>query len=473
MVQRKQFMLLGGLATALLATWVAVAQSRPESQTTSPGYGTGASGTPGAVYGQPPGTGYPTGYPGGAPGYAQGAGYGQAVPPPYGRQAPAGPGYPSQADAPAGYGGYGQPPQVVTVQQAETGATVVLGGTVVPYKEVTLSAQIPGRIEYIAGEEGDWVKEGEVLVAINDDDLLAKRRQILAEIANAESALRNAQVQYQRELWAPQSRSPSRAPGMGLPSMFDQMFTRPFAEGFGYGNPELERSADLYSSGTQVSQAQARVLQARSALEEIDAKIRDARSVAPFDGVIVKKLVEVGDTVQPGQPLVVFADTRYLQIQVEVPARLMPGIEKGMIFPARLDVGDTQTQVRVAQVFPMADPVRHTVTVKFDLPRGAPGGPGMYAEVMIRDVNVPSQVVPVIPRSAVVWRGSLPAVFVLNSEGRTELRMVRLGEPVDGDRVAVLSGLQPGERILANPPPGMASGWSTRAPAGRNGGGGR
>ncbi len=395
-------------------------------------------------------------------GYSNQGNYYQATPPapPNGVSPVPGPGY-----RPAGGAVYGQStPEIITVQQTQAGATVVLGGTVVPYKEVTLSAQIPGRVEFIAGAEGDWFEKGKVLVAIDDDDLLAKRRQVLAELHNAESALRNAEVQYSRELWAPQSRSPSRAPGMGLPSLFDQMFTRPMGDMMGYGSPELERSADLYSRGTQVSQAQARVMQARSALEEIDAKMRDARSVAPFDGVIVKKLVEVGDTLQPGQPLLVFADTRYLQLEVEVPARLMPGIKKGMIFPARLDVGDTRVDVRVAQIFPMADVRRHTVTVKFDLPQGAPGGPGMYAEVMIPDVNIPTQTLPVIPVSAVVWRGSLPGVFIVNDEGKPELRLIRLGETVGSGLVSVLSGLEVGQRIYANPPPGMSSSWSSGRP---------
>lgn len=359
---------------------------------------------------------------------------------------------------PGSYGNYGG--NIITVKSARLGASVSLGGTVVPYKEVTMTAQMPGRVEFIAGREGDWFDEGKVLAAINDDELLAKRRQILAEIANAESAVRNAQVQYERELWSPQSRSSNRLPGMGMPSLFDQMFTRGAGSMLGTDKPGLERHADLFSSGSRVTEAQSRVAQSRSMLEELDAKLKDTRSIAPFGGVIVKKLVEEGDTVQPGTPLLSFADTKYLQVQVEVPARLMPGLQKGMIVPAKLDVGSTRLDVRVAQIFPMADVQRHTVTVKFDLPVGAPGGPGMYAEVMIPDINTEAREVPVIPTSALVWRGSLPAVFVVNESNRTELRLVRVGDYLDTYTVSVLSGLRPGERILMSPPSSMASGWS-------------
>lgn len=352
---------------------------------------------------------------------------------------------------------------VVTVMANQMGATVTLGGTVVPYREVTLTAQIPGRIEFIAGTEGDWFKEKDLLVTIDDDDLLAKRRAAVAELNNAASAIQNAQVQYSRELWSPQSRSIARSPGMGMPSMFDQMFTQPMTSmmpGSTGGTPWVDRQADLYSQGHQISQAQGRYMRARSQIEEIDAKIRDARSIAPFEGVIVSKLVEVGDTVQPGQPLLQFADTRYLQIKADVPARLISSLSKGMMVPAHLDVGDTYVDARVAQIFPVADPQRHTVSVKFDLPQGVPGGPGMYAEIMVPDQNAQVQTVPVIPESAVMWRGSLPAVYVVDNQNRSQLRMVRLGDRLSGHRVTVLSGLQVGERIRLQPSVREASSWA-------------
>ena len=358
----------------------------------------------------------------------------------------------------APHGGNG----IVTVKSSRSGTSVTLGGTVVPYKEVTLTAQVPGRVEYLAGTEGDSFKEQTVLVTISDQDLMAMRRAAVAALANAEATFRNAQVQYSREYISPQTQSLTRAPGMGMPSMFDQMFTQPFSSmmpGSTGGSPYIDRSADIYSAGTQISQAQGNLLAARSRLDEIDAKLRDTKSIAPFSGVITKKLVEIGDTVQPGQPMLVFADTHYLQVKVDVPARLMGSLRMGQMVPARLDVGDTRVQARVAQIFPTADEQRHTVIVKFDLPEGVPGGPGMYAEVMLSDPNTPVTTVPVIPDSAVVWRGSLPAVFVMTNDNRTQLRLIRLGDYVGPGTVGVLSGLQVGERILANPPAGMASGW--------------
>ena len=336
---------------------------------------------------------------------------------------------------------------VITVPSIPVGAAVSLGGTVVPFKEVTFSAQIPGRIESIAGEEGDHFKTGAELIAINDDDLLAQRRSAWANLANAEAALRNAGVQYSRELISPYGGEQNDAMG-GMGSMMKN-FTNPMQGIMGGGSsPGFDRYAQRYHSGTQLDQARSQIVAARSAIDAIDTKIRDAKSVAPFDGVITKKLVEVGDPVQPGQPLLEYADMSTLQIKVEVPARLMPGVKKGMVFPARLDVGNVDIQARVAQVFPIADPDRHTVTVKLDLPQGVPGGAGMYAEVMINDINAKVRELPVVPRNALVWRGSLPGVYVMNENNQRELRLVRTGDDVGADGVAILSGLRAGERVI-------------------------
>jgi len=358
---------------------------------------------------------------------------------------------PAQVSSQVGGGDY------FTVQQARGAPTVSLGGTVIPYREVTLAAQIPGRVKYLAGIEGDSFDKGTLLVALDDKELLAKRNSAVAQYANADSQLRAAGVKYTRELWSPQSESSPG--GMGIPNLFDQMFTEPMESFSGTRSRGLERRSDLYSSGIQINQAQNAIMAARSQIEAIDAKLRDARSLAPFDGVILKKFVEEGDTMQPGQPLLVFADVEYLQILVEVPARLRPGLSEGMMLQAQLDVGNQVVPVRVAQIFPMADAQRHTVKVKFDLPQGV-SAPGMYSKVLAPDFTAPSRNYPVIPSSAIRYNGSLPGVYVLGPDGGPELRLIRVGENLDGGFTSVLSGLSEGERILRNPGSNVASGWA-------------
>ncbi|MBK1706103.1 efflux RND transporter periplasmic adaptor subunit [Halochromatium glycolicum] len=356
---------------------------------------------------------------------------------------------------------------IYVVKQAEGLPTVSVGGTVVPYKEVTLAAQLPGRVDYLAGIEGDAFERGDLLVSLDASELKAKREALLAQLATADAQLRNAGVQYSRELYSPRARqSPG---GMAVPNLFDQFFTRPMEDFIGDRDVDAELSADLFASGTQIQKARNALMQLQAELRAIEAKLRDARSIAPFDGVIVKKFIEAGDTVQPGQPLLDYADVEYLQVEVDVPARLRPGLREGAMLRAELDVpvrgadkgdGDPgNVPVRVAQVFPMADPQRHTVKVKFDLPKGV-SEPGMYAKVLVPDFSAPARVNPVIPRTAIRYNGSLPGVYVLDEEGNAQLRLIRVGEPTPRGGVTVLSGLRAGERILSNPGPGVATGWS-------------
>ena len=339
---------------------------------------------------------------------------------------------------------------VTTVEVVRQQNHIVLGGSVIPSRQVTISAQLPGRVEFIAGAEGDAFEQNTALVALDDDELLAQRRAALASMANADASLRNAGVQFQRELTSPSSRNSMS--GMGIPGMFDQMFTRNFSDMMGINNPGMERQADLYSRSTGIEQARSSYMQARSQIEQVDAKLRDAVGYAPFNGVIVTKMVEIGDTVQPGQPLITYADIEALQVVVEVPARLMPGVHDGDELEARLDIDkDAPVKVKVTQIFPMADPVRHTVKVKLDIPLNSRAAPGMYAEVMVPDFSVPAMNLPAVPHDAIVRRGSLPAVYVLSPLGKRELRVVRLGQPLVDGRVTVLAGLSGGERVVSNP----------------------
>jgi multidrug efflux pump subunit AcrA (membrane-fusion protein) len=175
----------------------------------------------------------------------------------------------------------------------------------------------------------------------------------------------------------------------------------------------------------------------------------------------------MGDTVQPGQPLLKYADVEYLQVEVDVPARLRPGLQEGMMLQAQLDVGNRVVPVRVAQIFPMADAQRHTVKVKFDLPQGV-SAPGMYSKVLVPDFSAPASTNPVIPSSAIRYNGSLPGVYVRGADKNNHLRLIRAGEQLPGGYTTVLSGLQPGEEVLRDPPVGISRGWTAPTVNGAN-----
>lgn len=339
-------------------------------------------------------------------------------------------------------------------------AQVVLGSTVIPYKEVTLTAQIPGVVRKIAGDVGLGVREGTALVQIDDAQLQAKRNEVLAGIQTAQTGLRNSQIQYQRELISPRSKDVGAMPGFALPSMMDMFMVRPFANSFlsGY-NSDVGRYSDLMNSASNVSRAQSHLQQAYSQLQGLDVSLRDARSVSPFDGVIMEKMVEEGDTVQPGQPLLRLGMLKYKRLLADVPSGLVDQLKVGMELPAKVD-GQLMVKARVSQIYPVADPERHTVKVKLDLPISAQAAPGMYAEIHLPSQSAAQQNNSklLIPASALLKGRSLPSVLVV-AEDTSKLRMIRTGSTQDNGLIEVLSGLKEGEQIIDGAPSTAGSGW--------------
>jgi multidrug efflux pump subunit AcrA (membrane-fusion protein) len=334
--------------------------------------------------------------------------------------------------------------QTITVTSSAVGGSIVLGGSVLPVKTVNLSAQMPGDVKYIAGQEGDQFKEGDLLVSLDTAALLAKREQALTQLSSAEAGFRNAQIQYQREILSPNSQA-NQMMG-GAPSMFS-FFSDPFRSFTGEGSPGFERHSNLYQYGVGVQTAQNQVEQARAAIRELDENIVNANSY-------VKKMIEEGDIVQPGMPLVTFSDINKLQIQIEVPTNLIDMISTGQQLKARLDGSDQLVDVAVDRIYPSADATGHTTTVKFSLSSTEGARSGMYAEVMIPDPSKSGNPTPIVPQSAIVWRGSLPAVFKVTEDGQIKLRLLRIGERTGDGKVVVISGISAGDTILANPSAG-------------------
>ena len=353
---------------------------------------------------------------------------------------------------------YIQAAEVISVGQLKSQATSVLGSTVVPKKQVALTAQTSGRVLSLHGKVGTHFKYGDVIAEIDASALLAKRQSVLAQISAAQANLYNATTQYQRELTSPQRDDIAAMPGFGFPAMMDQYMTRPMADMMGATDTDANLHADLVQSKNAVSQANYALQQAVAQLQEIDSSLRDTKTIAPFDGMIIRKMAEVGDTVQPGQALLAFAYVKTMQLQADVPAGLVLGLQQGMPIAAKI-AGSVPIQAQVAEIHPVADPERHTVVVKFDLPADVVAYAGMYAEVILplSSHNTAKQLV--IPRSALLKGRSLPSVLVMTDKS-SELRLVRLGATQADGQLEVVSGLSATDKIINNPPSGVTSGWT-------------
>jgi RND family efflux transporter MFP subunit len=310
-----------------------------------------------------------------------------------------------------------QAPELATFVVAADGPAAVQAwdGTVEAVREATLSAQTAGRVTRVGVDVNDRVAAGQVLLRLTVVEQQAGVDAARAQLRAVEASAIEAERQHRR-----------------------------FAE----------LAKGDYVSRAQLDQARAARDAALAARDAARAQVAAAGQNAdyttlraPYAGVVAARLVEPGEAVSPGQPLLTVYAPEDLRIEVQVPQSAAEAIRARPQARVRLDDGRT-IDAREIVVHPTADPASHSVRVRVRLPRlDMLPAPGAVAKVEFpvrgegRSLRVPS--------SAVLRRGELTAVYVV-SDGRVLLRQVRLGAAA-GDRIDVLAGLRAGEVVASDP----------------------
>ena len=191
--------------------------------------------------------------------------------------------------------------------------------------------------------------------------------------------------------------------------------------------------------------ADARVAEARASIESAaagssaaDVAASYATLTAPFDGVVTEKSVDPGNMASPGQPLITVEDDRDFRLEVRLDESRAAFVHVGDEVLVRLDGGASSATGRVAEVQRMLDPGSHDFLVKIDVPTGASLRSGMYGRAVFRGATRKGLAV---PESAVVRRGQLASVFVVDADNHARLRLVNASEAADG-RVEIRAGVQ-------------------------------
>lgn len=363
-------------------------------------------------------------------------------------------------------------PQVglTEVVQQSLVARTKMGGYVEPREVVHLAAQAGGRVVYLAGREGTAVLPGQVVVGLDEDRQMADYRSAWAQLSGEMSGIQNAQVQLYNKINGPTT-SPMGGPAYDAYDRVATPFYNLFQQAmpmFG-GGQMIPQSAQQHSyanrsqARNEYERQQAGVVTTQTRVDAAEAQLRDRRSIAPYPAIVLAKFINLGDVVQPGQALMDLAQTNQMNLKLELPTRLVTALRPGAMVPVVLEGGVTVNGL-VEQIYPGANPILHTVTVKLALPPDAPAAPGMYASALLPEPAAAGESVsaPVVPASALVYRGSLPSVFVVGANGAIELRIVRMGD-TQGDRVMILSGVSAGEKVVTAPPQSMRAGDSVYA----------
>ena len=303
-------------------------------------------------------------------------------------------------------------------------------GTVRAAQTSQVGSQIMGTIREIRAQEGDRVQPGEILATIDDSQPRAAVDQAAAAVSAAEKevtaadsdlALAQSTLKRYRELYDKKSLSPQE---------FDEMKAR-------------EQSAEA-----RRDMARAGLAQANAALAQARTMLGYTAIHAPFAGVVMEKKADSGALASPGMPLFTIEDTSSYRLEVTVNEGDIRLVRSGQSAAVSLDaLGNTAIPGRVQQIVPGADSASRSFLVKIQLPTDGRLRSGLFGRARFPKGERQALLV---PRAAIVERGQLLGVYVIDARQMSQLRYVTLGATA-GPQVEVLSGLQDGETIAAAP----------------------
>lgn len=296
----------------------------------------------------------------------------------------------------------------------------VWDGTVEAVNSAILSAQTNARVVELPYDVNDLVPEGAVLVRFTDVEQRSASRAAQAQISSARATYLNAKVNYER-------------------------IAAIAAKG-------LIAKAELDQALAQRDSAQAALAAAEATSRQIGMQADYTVVRAPYAGIITRRYVQVGESVQAGPPvpqqLIALASLKDLRVTVQVPQSSIDAIRQHHAADILLDgTGAHRVPASKVTVFPYADPATHSFSIRAELPGE---GTGLYPGMTVKVAFATGQVMRLlIPVRALVHRGELQGVYVMTDAGLV-LRQVRVGNRY-GDRVELLSGLESGERIALDP----------------------
>jgi RND family efflux transporter MFP subunit len=320
--------------------------------------------------------------------------------------------------------------QVVTAQKVTAPDWLEAVGTVRAVQTSQLASQIMGNIVAVRAREGERVQNGQTLAVIDDSQPrvgveqaqaaeLAAQKELSAmesEYALAAITLKRYQNLFEKQTVSPQE--------------FDQVKTR-------YQSAEARRDM----ARAVLAQAGAALTQARTLLGYTQIR-------APFAGLITERKADAGTLASPGMVIFSIEDTRSYRLEVTVDESDVQLIRVGHTAHVSVDALESnEFSGKVVQIVPAADPGSRSFLVKIELPRNATLRSGLFGRAQFPRGERSALL---IPRTAVVERGQLQGVYVLDSEQIAGLHYLTLGRTSEL-QAEVLSGLEGGEKIIAAP----------------------
>ncbi len=298
-----------------------------------------------------------------------------------------------------------------TVEQRNLPRIVTASGTVSAWEEVPVGAETGGLVAVgVYADEGSYVRQGQVLVKLNDTLLQAALRQQQASVSAAEANAEREAAELGRA---------------------QQLKERGYLS-----------QASLDMAVSEERSARAQLEQARAGLSETRTRLEQTNIRAPVSGKIISRAVTRGQIVQPGTELFRMVRDGRLELDAQVPETELAMVRAGQLATVRSDqAGETTGRVRI--VTPEVDPQTRLGIARISI-SGGTLQPGMFARA---DISVGDQPALVIPSEAIVYREGKAGVYVLLTDNTVRFAPIQTGARQNG-LIEATQGLRAGQRVI-------------------------
>ncbi|MGE3297334.1 MAG: efflux RND transporter periplasmic adaptor subunit [Porticoccaceae bacterium] len=297
-----------------------------------------------------------------------------------------------------------------------------VAGNVVSDRRIEIASKISGYIQAIPVAEGDAVAVGDLLVQIDDSQIAAAITQARVGLDAAQAVLADAAADLAR---------------------YEALLAQ---------NSIAE--AQVRKTRLQRDAASGQLRAARAALEQASAQQAYTRITSPVDAVVIARQRRSGDLVAPGLPLLTLESPRGLLLETWVAEEWLGALAPGAPVSVTIDGIAAPLPGRLARIVPSGDPISRRFAVKIALPETPGLAPGLFGRARFQ---LGDETLLAVPRAALVERGGLAGVFVVDANQQARFRWLRTRREWP-DRVEVTAGIAPGERIVALGAPRLPEG---------------
>jgi membrane fusion protein (multidrug efflux system) len=288
-------------------------------------------------------------------------------------------------------------------------------GTLNPFEEVTISAEVEGVLRSVKVDEGSQVSKGMLLAAIDDSDYGLEVKRAEAALRQAEATLENTKLEFKRK---------------------DALFKE-----------ELVTKQQYDDVVTRLSLAEAEVERAKASLAIARLKLSKTKITSPIACVVKEKRVSAGDFVKNGTSLLVIIQSNPIKLRFTVPEKDVGRLKMNQEVILKVDgFPGSEFKGKVNIIFPNVEEKTRTLQVEALVPNS--NGilkPGLFAKVILYTADERDTIV--VPVTALLYEAEKVKVFIIEGD-RAKEREVKLGSKY-GELMEIIDGVKDGEKIVA------------------------